>query len=177
MTTAAPPKRKCVTDVLPEGLASIPEDKWFEEAPFADYVYAQPVKDIANALIEGQMPWVARARVLYLWKRRGGASKGSATLGKCVRMSGLNGYLAQADFAIWVAADHCRTNRLTNWQFEALIHHELLHIDHGESGWLIRGHEVEAFNAEVQTYGLWKPDIRAIAQSIQPHLLELEPEA
>jgi Putative phage metallopeptidase len=62
---------------------------------------------------------------------------------------------------------------------EALVFHECLHAriaedkwgaqrfskETGEPVWAIRGHDVEAFNAEVARYGAWKGDIADFLRS------------
>lgn len=62
---------------------------------------------------------------------------------------------------------------------EALMFHELMHADqatdqygaprfHKETGrpiWGIRGHDIEEFNAVVQRYGAWVPDIRSFVRA------------
>jgi hypothetical protein len=77
--------------------------------------------------------------------------------------SGLAGYFANADFVVWLAAEHVRLREFTDRQIAALLFHELLHCDvKGDDADIptTKKHDFEAFNAEIQHFGAWKEDLR-----------------
>jgi hypothetical protein len=162
----------------PEAKYPIPPDAGFG----ADFGPAPDIARIAEALIaaeEVRFGFLRDVDVRYLWKRKGGKSKGKATLGKCVKASGLVKYLgSDADFVIWVAADATRERALTTRQMEALVFHELLHISQGDDGEpILVGHDFEGFAAELDTYGPWSADLKLAARSVrQAGLWDLDEE-
>lgn len=120
------------------------------------------------------------ANIVYLWKSKGGESGGRAILGKCVSPSGLVDYFAcqaetavesrsdKVDFVIWAAADHLRNNRAKFHTVCALVFHELKHTAFDEKGNLIvQGHEFEGFAREIEEFGMWKRDIKIIAEACE----------
>lgn len=134
--------------------------------------------EIAEALIGRHRLDAGDVVVLYRWKDKGGETNGSQTLGKCVKLSGHARHFAEADYLIWLAADHCRTNALTAWQLEALLFHELLHITleengKGEKRRKIQGHDAELFVAEFRHYGAWKLDLERVGRAVRQMLLGL----
>lgn len=105
-------------------------------------------------------------QINFLWKREGGETNGRVTLGKCVKASGWARHVTEIDFVIWLGADNCLG--FTNYQVEALIYHELCHATTGPGGEpKIAGHDLESFRSEVEHYGLWTPDIRAMAETMK----------
>lgn len=151
----------------------------FEPAPDLD---ALAVRLIAHH--ESLELRIRGAQIKYAWKQKGGESQGARTLGKCVKLSGVNKYLGHGyDYLIWLAADHCAGDEdeglepFTYEQVEALLFHELNHIDRkynsqGGFSWGLRTHDVEMFNDEVTEYGLWRPDLERTAQAFRQ--LELD---
>ncbi len=190
------------TDVkVPDGVSTVttsnPLDTVFvpTEAMFGDgdFYENRAAAKVADILISRKREFrhipEHNGRIIYLWKAKGGKSGGRNTLGKCIKLSGLAKYLSQTDdyhddngnrvpydFVIWTAADHCRDGFISNYQFEALIYHELTHIDieekedkegnpTGEMQWTVRGHDVEVFHNEIAEYGDWKLDLRQNRQA------------
>lgn len=118
------------------------------------------------------------ARIVCLWKRKGGKTAGNLTLGKCIKASGLAAFFAAeaesepVDYIIWLAADNIREEGLLAWQVEALMFHELLHIDQseskdGETTWTTVGHDAELFVPEIAVYGLWKTDLGRVGTTVE----------
>jgi hypothetical protein len=121
-----------------------------------------------------------KANIVYLWKEKGGDSGGRPVLGKCVRPSGLTDYFACAaetagegltdkvDFVIWAAADHLRNNMANYRTICALVFHELKHTSYDDKGnFTVQGHEFEGFAREIEEFGLWKTDIKIIAEACE----------
>lgn len=145
-----------------------PDDNQFHQ----DYIADPKLAKLARVLIENcdeLSPGCEEFRIEYLWKRTGGKSSGSVTLGKCNKISGLTLYFGKVDFVIWLAADHCRDREGIN--FSALMFHELLHVDQDENGQpALRAHEFEGFSAEIERFGIWRESMRPIAKAFQESL-------
>jgi hypothetical protein len=120
------------------------------------------------------------ANIVYLWKEKGGESGGRAHLGKCVKPSGLTDYFAcqsetlsegmtdKVDYIIWAAADHLRNNTANFRTICALVFHELKHTGFDDKGnFTVQGHEFEGFAREIEEFGLWKRDIKLIAEACE----------
>ena len=119
---------------------------------------------------------LADLKVVYLWKKTGGRSKGKGVSSKTAKASGLVKHFSEhAAFVIWLAADHCRGAGYTERQLEALLFHELCHTTVAEAdeetgrggGLALVPHDVEMFGAEVETYGLWCSDLRSVAPAFR----------
>lgn len=100
------------------------------------------------------------ARIGYLWKRAGGQRGGKAILGKAVKANPLVRTFTNRIGFVVLSADHVQAFKLTRWQVEALIFHELAHFKWEEGTLNTYGHDYEGFNSEVEEYGLWKPDLK-----------------
>jgi hypothetical protein len=102
----------------------------------------------------------------YYWKRKGGTSGGSATLGKCLKPSGLVRHLSDTDFIIWLAADNCAG--LSKHEVEALLFHELCHAGRNEEGnRVLFPHDVQDFLAVIREYGTVTPELRAMRKAMK----------
>lgn len=138
----------------------------------SDFMPADDLEAIAHALISHypDFSFLEELTVRVVWKKKGGQSQGNSTLGKCTKPSGLMLFYFRADFVIWLAADHVYDYKLTRWQIEAALYHELKHCaydedeDTGEKTPALRGHDIEAFNDEISEYGAWKSELKATAK-------------
>lgn len=107
--------------------------------------------------------------IRYLWKRKGGASGGNSKLGKLTKASGMGQYFGVCDYVVWLARDHAMHLELTDTQIEALLYHELLHINREEdefgiATWGTQGHDTEVFYREIERYGWWRSSLAMLAQ-------------
>ena len=145
----------------------IPDDDAFGSQEFLP---DKKLTAIGQWLVD-EAPEVALAgpfTVHYLWKRKGGASKGAPVLGKCVKPSGALKFYAQADFIVWLAADHIFLAEFDNTQIQAVVFHELKHIGQDDEGnATIEPHDAEVFTDELARYGPWKPDLRGLVETAQ----------
>ncbi|MGE3598794.1 MAG: putative metallopeptidase [Dehalococcoidia bacterium] len=145
-----------------------------------DYLASKELTTIGDALVARwpELQFLEEVEVTYLWKRKGGKSKGKAVLGTCVKPAGLVKHFGQCQFVIWIAADHVRDMGLTNLQLEALVFHELNHcgweIDEnessptfGETKYILKPHDDEVFWAELQRYGAWNEQRQVSARVYQ----------
>lgn len=178
MVTATPPARQLVTGGDPDASIHIPSTREFDGR---DFMTAPGLERVGLALIaKGAIDLKQEPHISFLWKRAGGKSGGNFVLGKCVKLSGLNAYFGEVDFVVWLAADHLEVMRPNAYVVEGLIFHELAHIEERWNededgnqewaGWGTRGHDLEAFKAEVERYGLYRPAIQAIAPAFQARL-------
>lgn len=173
-TRAVPDGVSTVTTTDPLDAVFVPSEGMFGDA---DFIECRAGAKVADILIGKRTEFrhipEHNGRILYLWKQKGGKSGGRQTLGKCTKLSGMARYLSgvheehPADFVIWFAADHCRDGVINNYQFEALVYHELCHIEieekedkegnpTGEMQWTVVAHDAEVFHNEIATYGAWK---------------------
>lgn len=71
----------------------------------------------------------------------------------------------QYDFYLWFARD--AYDPLDNFQRDALVEHELCHCVYDDKGKpMIAAHSIEAFNSELERYGLWWNDSAATQAAI-----------
>lgn len=140
-----------------------------------EYVEAPELERRAQELIARyrEIAFLASVSITYLWKGKGGKKGGKARLGACQAASGLVAYFGETEFVIWLAADHCRggdgSPALTEHQIEALLFHEMSHIDWCEDSdkAIVRSHDLEEFTQVVARYGLWLDDARMMADTIR----------
>lgn len=156
----------------------VPTDERFAEAQ-DEFIPAPELEAIGRQLIErfeNDFAHIYEANILYLWKQKGGASGGKATLGKCVRPTGLakhfamkndDGLPVKVDFVVWAAADYARKYELTTRQIQALIFHELMHTHWDDGKLVIRTHEFEGFAREIEEFGMWNNSIKKIAEACE----------
>jgi hypothetical protein len=156
------------------------------------WIEAPEVKDIAERLIMAHHPnlelWMDEIR--YVFRNEAAKSKGKTVFGKAHKVTALACYLATnspgdmnsfddsppppADMFVMEIA-HDVWEVLTREQREALVDHELQHMDvlYAEDGSfkrVIRPHDIEEFNAIVQRHGAWRPDIKDFADALQLRL-------
>lgn len=166
--------------VKAESLYPIPS----EAALDGEFTPAPDLERIATDLLSRHALIATDYRLIYLWKDKGGKSKGRATLGKCTKPSGLLAHFADTDFVIWLAADHLRSNAATHREVEAVVFHELQHVGETEADEekgtepdaAIVGHEFEGFFAELREYGTTVRDMRQIVAAAQQLTLDIKAE-
>lgn len=151
----------------------IPDKKEFEGKQF---LASEDLKVVADSLIEkyeNDFSHLNDANIVYLWKEAGGESNGYATLGKCIRPSGLAAFFAapdaqsNVDYVIWCAADHLRENKANYRTVCALLFHELKHTYWQDGKLIVVGHEFEGFAREIEEFGMWQHSIKRIAEACE----------
>lgn len=148
-----------------------------------EYRAAPEIEEIAKRLIgsvDHYLGHLARTQIGYYWKAKGGKSKGRARLGQTSKLSGFTDFLAEHEFTVFISADNCMAARLTYFQMEALVYHELSHIaikptddDDAEDELVIVGHDLEEFHSVLRLYGDWEPALTE-AKDILQGRMELE---
>jgi hypothetical protein len=151
---------KLVTGGDPDQLYPVPSVDEFTKAD-SEYLEAPELEKIAEKIIEvhGGFGYLADMKIVYLWKDKGGSKLGKATLATCRRPKGLLAKFCNADFIIWLAADHHRAFRSTRFQVEATLFHELCHTDEDDGEARLAPHDYEGFCREVEIYGVWRTDL------------------
>lgn len=145
----------------------------------AEFLPADDLRAIAREVVEqhpDRFEFLAPYEVCFLWRAKGGASGGVATLGKTTKASGLVRYFGEQDLVVWLAADHCRDLALSRRQIEALLWHELSHpqLDPESGQLIIRGHEFSGFLSELEEYGPWMADLELMVKTARQLELDLD---
>jgi len=139
-----------------------------------DFLQAKDLEAVGELLIdhyEGQFAHLRKARISYLWKRKGGARAGKIIQGKTLASKGLVRHFGGFDFVIWLAADHLV--EATFFQIEAIVYHELNHIGFDEEeGVQLVGHDFEGFAKEVMEYGAWDERVKIMASAFRQMSLD-----
>lgn len=171
-TQTAPRPRRLVNGGNPDALPKVPASEYFGEADYADSTMLDTlVGDLIEACAE--LRFLHQTTIKALWRAKGGKSKGKPVLGKVQAASGLLGFFCPAEWVLWIAADHAAEMRLTAWQLEACVFHELLHFDEdvddetGESKITLRAHDFEGFGQEVERYGAWELGLQGAARHFE----------
>lgn len=144
----------------------------------AEFLPADDLRQLAREIVDkhpDKFEWLAPYEVCFLWRAKGGASGGVATLGKTTKASGLVRYFGEQDLVIWLAADHCRDLALSRHQIEALLYHELSHCWQDDQGQLsLRAHEFSGFLSELEEYGPWMADLELMVKTARQLELDLD---
>lgn len=141
----------------------IPAEETFTANDESDFIFDAKLQKVGEHLIKKLPEFVHLRdyRVMFAWKRRGGATRGEPTYGNVVRGNSLLRMLGNTDFVVWLAADHCREIEFTTQVREALIYHQLAHTAADEYGKpFIQGHDFEGFETEIERYGLWSLNLK-----------------
>lgn len=152
----------------------------------SDFLKSDDIQEVGERIIREKLTALDDGEIIidYAWKQKGGRSSGNAVLGKCVKLSGPARYYALGShFLVWLAADHGRSHDFNDRQLEALIYHELCHIDRIEPEdadkpvtYKTRGHDFEGFLPELEQYGAWEETFQAMERVVrQLPLPGLEP--
>jgi hypothetical protein len=162
------------TEVTESILLRIPSEEDFGQA---DYIVSYELDRVVELLIANnpqQFGQLAAFDILTLWKKKGGKSKGKATLGTCSRPSGVVTAFTTAHFVISISADHIRDQGINGRDLEAICAHELMHAGVNEKGEPeIWPHDSELFAAEIRMYGLVRSDLRLVANAFAQAKLNL----
>lgn len=116
----------------------------------------QYILDIATRIIERHHPELQEARIAFVLRSEAPRTNGRVTLGKASKVSPMAQVHIPFDYIIWIAAD--QWGALSTQQREALIDHELCHLQWSEGVAKIRGHDVEEFTEIIARYGYWWPE-------------------
>ena len=155
----------------------IPSEDTFDEA---DYLPGHDLEALLSKLIDRHatlFSHIERLKIVCLWKAKGGASKGKQTFGKVQAATGLVGFFSEADFVIWLAADHLREKNASERTVEACLFHEACHIQWDADGGkvLVVDHDFYGFTEELRAYGAWRTDLEKAAKAFEQLALPITP--
>ena len=126
------------------------------------YVDAPEVEALAKKLIKRfRLSDAEEAVIKFLFYK----AEKSSFFGKCSRATGKWSYLTGYDYVIEVWKPFW--DRSTDQVREALVYHELLHIQKGKVKWVVRKHDVEEFLDVVQEYGPWSANLQSLEEILR----------
>ena len=170
-TITPPTTRELITNGDPDERFPVPPDGEWE------FLLAPELERVGLALIQScpELAHLAGLSLAFVWKRKGGKKRGW-----CQKPSGLLKFYAKSDFVVWIAADNTRESRMTRWEVEALLFHELMFADletdeeTGETKPVMRSLEIEAWVDEVERYGDWSPSLARLGRVYQQAALPID---
>jgi len=106
-------------------------------------------------------------RIAFLFREKHTTSKGRIIYGSCEKVSDKNKVLNNKDYIIILSWDVWE--RLNYKQREALIYHELSHIniDDEDNNLNTVGHDLEFFRKEYKLYGAWNIDLELLEKDLK----------
>jgi len=153
----------------------VPKSTEFDSDGWAD---STALYQRAQALIErhpDELEHLEGMSLSFLWKLKGGKSRGRPIYGQCVKAGGLLKHFATSTFLIWLAADHVLAARYGDREIEALLFRQLLaagvaDVDENTGrggGATLVPPDVQAYAAELRVYGLWESTLKSAAQAFR----------
>lgn len=141
---------------------------------FREFLEDDHLDDLVAALIRHypQFEPFGDLTIRVLWQKDAGKEDGRLKLGSLSKQNNMTRYLAKVDYVVVVNYKAAAVYELNNWQMEALLFHQLEHIeiaedDDGEVKLKTRPHDVGLFNAEITTYGAWYLDLANTSNAFQ----------
>jgi hypothetical protein len=126
---------------------------------------ADDLEEMAEGLIErhNELSHLADYEIVYLWRKKGGKSKGRPVFGNTQLVRGLMGHFTKADAVIWLSADHVYEYGFSEKQVEAALYHQMLQLDEDdehEGAAILRlvAPDVHIFSNEIEKFGTWWPN-------------------
>jgi hypothetical protein len=124
---------------------------------------------MAARIIDEYHPEASNASICYLFQKKHTKTNGKVRLATCAKQSEQQRFLNGFDYVITIAWDMWTV--FEENQRQALMLHELLHIskegDDVFPDWKIQPHDLEEFAKVVEIFGLWKPDVEAMAEAME----------
>jgi hypothetical protein len=150
----------------------VPSKQRFKDAG-EGVIEAEDLERIARALILDEflpLGHLAALRIGYLWAERGGSAGGFPCFGRLIKASKALLHYAEIDYLVMLSADHLRDAKATRWQVEALVGHQLGHVEmlvteKGEDRYSVKGHDFEGFAFEFRRWGAYLPGMVVPAQA------------
>lgn len=134
------------------------------------------IVELANRIMASYNPMAVHANVCYMFRSKCSKRGGKVVLGRTRKESDKNKLLHGYDYIIEIGADAWQ--ELDGRQREALLMHEILHIDAVEDEEAAGGvafstnqHDTEEFRRVIEVYGLWTPDLEELGRTIEARAL------
>lgn len=129
----------------------------------------QYIISMARGIIRQHYPDLLEARVAFIMRSEASKSNGMVTIGKAKKVSAELQLHIPFDFVIWIASDEWL--KLSPGQREALIDHQLCHLQWIDNVAKIKGHDFDGEFVEIiERHGLWWPRSDALAIAVQAAL-------
>ena len=128
-----------------------------------EYGLSEAVEAMAQQTIPIYHPYLATARICYLYVDKGSMKAGRPVLGKVKKVSGALKFLLEKDFIVEIALDFW--NELADTQRQALVDHLLEQCfgeedeDSGEMVWSVREPDVREFSTILRRHGAWNENL------------------
>lgn len=148
---------------------AIPRDEDFVSAR-SEWIEAEDLSAMGAAVIEryGQFEPLVGVRLRYLWRASYQEAAGRIQWGDTKRLTQMNHFFADADIAIWLAANWFREQTDPATAVEAGLYRQLCHIGFTNKGKVIViGPDFAGFVNELRHYGLWLPSYRSLHREIE----------
>ena len=132
-----------------------------------EFVKSKAMEELGMMLCARHGLAAGQYQIAYLWKRKGGKSKGKPKLGQAqLTTTGLLSFFADYDAVVWLAADNLA--EYDSGQIEAVLYHELLHIGSDEETLDIKlvPHDFEGFVSELAVYGAYDHDLMQMRDAV-----------
>lgn len=155
---------------------AVPGKDQFKGQPFLP---APDLETLADAVMDRHathFELLADFSLDYLWRARGGTSRGEPILANLLKPGGLAHHYSHADFVVCFSADHLVDLGLTERQWEALMFETLQKagVNENTGSALLRPYDFAGFTATLEAYGAWREDLKLMARTVkeQPGLFE-----
>lgn len=148
---------------------TIPVDEDFVTAR-SEWIEAEDLSALGAAVIAryGQFEPLLEMRLRYVWRASYQEVAGRAQWGDTKRLTQMNQHFADADIAIWLAANWFRDQDDPQRAVEAGLYRQLCHIGFTPKGKpIIIGPDFAGFVTELRHYGLWLPSYRSLHREIE----------
>jgi predicted metallopeptidase len=142
--------------------------------PTPKYTSAEVVSEIVARLIRNDFSYLRDCRFTFLFRNNGWDSKGRTILGQVRKVSEIDNAIMCSevgleDIDIVMILNGDKWKDLSTMQREALIAHELCHVEIADKGYGLVPHDVEEFARVVKRYGLWKNDLQQMGDAARAY--------
>lgn len=144
-----------------------------------DFRPAERLEEIVKGLINrfrDRFSSLDSLRIRVFWVNHGRTAHGKPILGQAKRPNKIWHHFLEhdVDYILFVAADHCRTQQMTNYACEALLFRLLCQCFVDEEGKLtILDYDFQGFVAELNAYGPWTEDLKIGARAFRNSPIQL----
>jgi hypothetical protein len=133
-----------------------------DESPYQE---SEDVEELASTVMSRfpDMPAATEgARIKFLTKTQ----EKSSWAGKCYRTTGpWNFLLPDFDFVVLIWLEWWETHN--EQERQALLYHELLHINQTKHGsWRLRQHDIQEFSEVITSFGAWNDQLLALSAMV-----------
>lgn len=165
-------ERRCVTGAEADLPFPVPGDAAFDGQEFRD---APELQAVVEALLNDRTAGFADVLeaspvIRCVWRRKAKKKQAKVQAGFCTKTGGFVRFFGRCDVVVELGADVARSQRLTHFQIEAILFHELNHIgvefdDDRTPTLYVRNEDLHVFNNEITRYGLYIADVERTAEA------------